>query len=125
MARRSARRSRRKSHHLLLIHKTEWEPRPSSPAAIRLIHFGKLLDDKQLLRGMYTSAVIYTRLDQVLTTAGLTDCRFNHTEPNVVHMTVKPQEVVDDEENAKTAKSGSGRDRDGGERSAGCRCVIL
>jgi hypothetical protein len=29
----------------------EWEPRPTSPAAIRLIHFGKLLDDKTTLKG--------------------------------------------------------------------------
>jgi hypothetical protein len=29
----------------------EWEQRPSSPTAIRLIHFGKLLDDKAALRG--------------------------------------------------------------------------
>lgn len=29
----------------------EWEQRPSSPTAIRLIHFGKLLDDKAPLRG--------------------------------------------------------------------------
>jgi hypothetical protein len=39
-------------------------------------------------------------------------------------MTVKPQEVVDDEENAKTGKTGSRRD-DGEEPTAGCRCVIL
>lgn len=29
----------------------EWEPRPSSPSAIRLIHFGRLLDDKLPLKG--------------------------------------------------------------------------
>lgn len=42
---------------------------------------------------------------------------------HVVHMTVKPQDVVD-EEDAKMAKSGT-RDRDGRERSPRCRCVIL
>lgn len=30
----------------------EWEAKPSSPGAIRLISFGKLLDDKAPLRGM-------------------------------------------------------------------------
>lgn len=30
---------------------TEWEARPSSPSSIRLIHFGKLLDDKAHLKG--------------------------------------------------------------------------
>jgi hypothetical protein len=39
-------------------------------------------------------------------------------------MTVKPQEVVDEEENAKTGKSSKTRD-DGEEPTAGCRCVIL
>ncbi|KAI4181999.1 MAG: hypothetical protein LQ348_004922, partial [Seirophora lacunosa] len=52
------------------------------------------------------------------------DCRFEAgLTPHVVHMTVKPQDIVD-EEDAKIAKTGS-RDRDGDERSPGCRCVIL
>ncbi|KAF1930665.1 uncharacterized protein M421DRAFT_99300 [Didymella exigua CBS 183.55] len=80
----------------------EWEPRPTSPSSIRLIHFGRMLDDK----------------------SPLTDCRFQTEAPNVVHMTIKPQEVVDEEENAKTGKSAKTRD-DGEETTAGCRCVIL
>ncbi|KAI9705551.1 MAG: hypothetical protein M1836_006307 [Candelina mexicana] len=79
----------------------EWEPRPTAPTSIRLIHFGRLLDDK----------------------SPLNDCKFNHDSPNVVHMTVKPQEVVDDED-AKMTKQGPGRDREGNERSPGCRCII-
>ncbi|KAI9783416.1 MAG: hypothetical protein M1816_001390 [Peltula sp. TS41687] len=80
----------------------EWEARPSNPSSIRLIHFGRLLDDK----------------------AALKDCRFNPDSPNVVHMTVRPQELMD-EEDAKNTKQGTNRDRDGRERSAGCRCEIL
>ncbi|KAH0264446.1 hypothetical protein KCU91_g12051, partial [Aureobasidium melanogenum] len=87
----------------------EWEPRPSSPAAIRLIHFGRFLDDKLPLK----------------------DCRFSDSAPNVVHMSVKPQEVIDDEENAKSAKGknsgGGGRPGsrgDGDEPTAGCRCIV-
>jgi hypothetical protein len=38
-------------------------------------------------------------------------------------MTVKPQEIVD-EEDAKTGKGGNRRE-DGEETHAGCRCVIL
>lgn len=34
----------------------EWEMKPSSPSAIRLIHFGKVLDDKTAVKGMYCSA---------------------------------------------------------------------
>jgi Ubiquitin-2 like Rad60 SUMO-like len=30
----------------------EWEAQPSSPSSIRLIHFGRLLDDKAPLKGM-------------------------------------------------------------------------
>lgn len=41
---------------------------------------------------------------------------------HVVHMTVKPQDIVD-EEDAKI-KTG-GKDREGSERTHGCRCVIL
>ena len=52
------------------------------------------------------------------------DGRFTVGEtPHVVHMTIKPQDVVDDED-ARIAKGG-GRDRDGNERTPGCRCVIL
>lgn len=41
---------------------------------------------------------------------------------HVVHMTVKPQDIVD-EEDAKI-KTG-GKDRERSERTHGCRCVIL
>ena len=52
------------------------------------------------------------------------DNRFSSGEtPHVVHMTLKPQEVIDDED-ARIAKGG-GRDRDGHERTPGCRCSIM
>ncbi|CAI7611407.1 unnamed protein product [Penicillium glandicola] len=82
--------------------RSDWETRPSSPSSIRLISFGKLLDDK----------------------APISDSKFSKEHPNVVHMTVKPQEVVD-EEDAKGAKAQYSRDREASERSPGCRCVIL
>jgi hypothetical protein len=53
----------------------------------------------------------------------LTECRFQTESPNVVHMTVKPQEVVDDED-AKAGKGGSRRE-DGEDSHASCRCVVL
>ncbi|KAI9042752.1 uncharacterized protein KD926_005082 [Aspergillus affinis] len=80
----------------------EWEPRPASPTSIRLISFGKLLDDK----------------------APLSDSKFNHDAPNVVHMTVKPPEVIEDED-TKGTKGQYPRDREGSQRSPGCRCVIM
>ncbi|KAJ5629876.1 hypothetical protein N7528_003533 [Penicillium herquei] len=82
--------------------RSDWESRPSSPSSIRLISFGKLLDDK----------------------SPLSESKFNHDAPNVVHMTVKPQEIVD-EEDAKGTKAPYGRERENSERSPGCRCVIL
>ncbi|KAL2003516.1 hypothetical protein VTN02DRAFT_3501 [Thermoascus thermophilus] len=82
--------------------RSEWEPRPSSPSLIRLISFGKLLDDK----------------------APLSDSKFSRDAPNVVHMTVKPQEIVD-EEDAKGVETNYTRERDGDERSPRCHCIIL
>ncbi|MCJ1438028.1 hypothetical protein MMC27_007415 [Xylographa pallens] len=80
----------------------EWEPRPSSPSSIRLIHYGKMLDDKSHLKdGKFTIG----------------------DAPHVVHMTIKPQDVVDDED-ARIAKGGA-RDRDGNERTPGCRCILM
>ena len=52
------------------------------------------------------------------------DSKFSKEHPNVVHMTVKPQEVVD-EEDAKGAKAQYSREGEANERSPGCRCVIL
>ncbi|KAB8297647.1 hypothetical protein EYC80_001455 [Monilinia laxa] len=79
----------------------EWEAKPSSPSGIRLIFFGKLLEDNSVLK----------------------DCKFKHDSSNVVHMTVRPQDLVD-EEDASKAKSMS-RSRDDGESTASCRCTIL
>ncbi|TLD08589.1 uncharacterized protein PgNI_06741 [Pyricularia grisea] len=77
----------------------EWESRPASPSSIRLIHFGKLLDDKEQLKKY----------------------QFSAEAPNVIHMSVKPAEMMEEEEGAKTKGSGAGgRTREGG----GC-CVIL
>lgn len=81
--------------------RSEWEPRPASPSSIRLISFGKLLDDK----------------------SPISESKFNRDAPNVVHMTVKPQEVVD-EEDAKGSKQLTGRERETPERSPRC-CIIL
>ncbi|CAK7264649.1 hypothetical protein SEPCBS119000_001105 [Sporothrix epigloea] len=78
----------------------DWENKPASPSSIRLIHFGKLLDDMEQLRKYLLS------LDS----------------PNVVHMSVKPPEMFEDEEATKgksSARAPSTRNNGGG-----C-CVIL
>ena len=98
----------------------EWEVKPSSPSSIRLIFFGRLLDDSVQLKGM--SVFCHWTVFNVLTLWRL-DCRFNTETANVVHMTVRPQDIVDDEEAAK-GKTGAGA-RGDREDTAGCRCVIL
>ncbi|KAL1842121.1 hypothetical protein VTJ49DRAFT_6000 [Mycothermus thermophilus] len=78
----------------------EWEGKPASPSSIRLIHFGKLLDDKEQLKKYH----------------------FSQDSPNVVHMSVRPPEMMEEDETAKGKTSGrEGRNREGG---SGC-CVIL
>lgn len=79
----------------------EWEIQPSSPSSIRLIFFGRLLDDNMALM----------------------NCRLNKESPNVIHMTVRPQDIVDDEDASK-GKILS-KDRDNGDSTAGCRCAIM
>ncbi|KAK6332330.1 hypothetical protein TWF696_003048 [Orbilia brochopaga] len=79
---------------------------PTSPHLIRLILLGRLLEDKALLK----------------------DCRLNLENPNVVHLSLRPADVGEDEVTTKSGKfppfnTASGRT---GERaSPGCRCVIL
>ncbi|EMF09312.1 uncharacterized protein SEPMUDRAFT_151386 [Sphaerulina musiva SO2202] len=82
----------------------EWEPRPSSPGRIRLIVMGRMIEDKGLLK----------------------DLPFNMTATNVVHMTVKPADIIDDDEAANAKSTGKvARQRESEEQGAGCRCVIL
>ena len=101
---------------------SEWEARPSSPSSIRIIYFGKLLEDKARLHGRRSSRQFLKAFLSLMLSQP--DCKFEiGTIPHVVHMTVKPQDIVDDED-AKGSKTG-GRDRDGNERSPGCRCIIL
>ncbi|ORY59692.1 ubiquitin-related domain-containing protein [Pseudomassariella vexata] len=75
----------------------EWDTPPREPVSIRLIYFGKMLEDRQTL----------------------TNYNFSKTSKNVVHMTVKPQEIVDEEEATKRVKDSSHHSGRGG-----C-CIIL
>jgi len=77
----------------------EWDGKPASPSSIRLIHFGKLLEDKEQLKKY----------------------QFSSEAPNVVHMSVRPAEMMEEDEAAKGNGGRDGRNRQGG---GGC-CVIL
>ena len=103
-----------------LIRCKDWEQRPTSPSYIRLIHLGRMLDDKTLLQGKRATHrfIIQHNLTDILV-----DCRFNRTTPNVVHMTVRPSEVDDDD--GKMGKSSHRHDRDDGTGRTGCRCCSV
>lgn len=54
------------------------------------------------------------------------DLPFNMASTNVVHMTVKPADIIDDDEAANAKSTGKAvRQRETEEQGAGCRCVIL
>lgn len=56
------------------------------------------------------------------------DLPFNLDQQNVVHMTVKPADLLEDEAEGAGKASGKGSIRAhaaGDEGGAGCRCVIL
>ncbi|KAI0164994.1 ubiquitin-related domain-containing protein [Xylariaceae sp. FL1272] len=76
----------------------EWEEPPREPTSIRLIHFGKLLEDRNQLSHYH----------------------FKTTGINWVHLTVKPQDLLDEEEGGKKVRDSSGSHQG----RSGC-CVIL
>ncbi|KAF4587396.1 Ubiquitin [Ophiocordyceps camponoti-floridani] len=83
--------------------RNDWETKPNSPSSIRLIHFGKLLDDKEQLKKY----------------------QFSTENPNVVHMSIRPSDLDEEEPKSggKSLPAGSGdgqRSRSGN----GC-CTIL
>lgn len=53
-----------------------------------------------------------------------TDYKFGSDSPNVLHMTIKPQDYVE-EEDAKGGKSTYSANRESESRSPGCRCIIM
>ncbi|PWI70644.1 hypothetical protein PCL_13043 [Purpureocillium lilacinum] len=55
--------------------RSDWEAKPASPSSIRLIHFGKLLDDKEQLKKY----------------------QFSTEAPNVVHMSIRPADLDEEE----------------------------
>lgn len=93
----------------------EWDGKPASPSSIRLIFFGKLLDDKEQLKSGYC----FRFLGPVLTGA---EYQFSVESPNIVHMSVRPPDMMEEDEAAK----GKAPSRDGRTRQprSGC-CSIL
>ncbi|KAI7566230.1 hypothetical protein KC317_g5814 [Hortaea werneckii] len=107
--------------------RNEWEPRPAAPGSIRLIIYGKMVEDKK----------------------SLSDYNFNLATNNILHMTVKPADFGDDDDAAGSAKQNTkssglvgrrhrrrqqqgdaaaatgGDDGEDGGGGAGCRCVVL
>ncbi|KAF2433879.1 hypothetical protein EJ08DRAFT_582832 [Tothia fuscella] len=78
----------------------DWEAKPSSPSYIRLIFMGSMLSDNEHLR----------------------ETRLSKTAQNIIHMTIKPAETVEEDgDNPKTGKVPSRRDT----QSANSRCCIV
>lgn len=82
--------------------RSDWEAKPASPSSIRLIHFGKLLDDKEPLKKY----------------------QFTTDSPNVVHMSIRPQDLDEEEPKGNSKAAGSGGAGSTRERSTNC-CVVL
>ncbi|KAG6019032.1 hypothetical protein E4U41_003435 [Claviceps citrina] len=83
--------------------RNDWEAKPASPSSIRLIHFGKLLDDKEQLKKYHLST----------------------ENPNVIHMSIRPQDLDEEEpkSGSKSLPTGSGDFHRS--RSNGMCCAIL
>ncbi|KAJ2905455.1 hypothetical protein MKZ38_005331 [Zalerion maritima] len=75
----------------------EWDAAPASPGSIRLIFFGKLLDDK----------------------LPLSEYNFSPDNSNIVHMTIRPPET-DEDETAKGGKTSASSNESGG-----CGCCVV
>ncbi|KAF4950398.1 hypothetical protein FGADI_8217 [Fusarium gaditjirri] len=81
--------------------RSDWEAKPASPSSIRLIHFGKLLDDKEQLKKYQLST----------------------ESPNVVHMSIRPQDL--DEEEPKAGNKNLSSSSGDGQRSRDSNCCII
>ncbi|KAK7417529.1 hypothetical protein QQX98_004493 [Neonectria punicea] len=82
--------------------RSDWEAKPASPSSIRLIHFGKLLDDKEQLKKYQLST----------------------ESPNVVHMSIRPQDLDEEEPKSGNKNLASGGSDGQRQRGGGC-CVVL
>jgi hypothetical protein len=104
----------------------EWDGKPASPSSIRLIHFGKLLDDKEQLKSKrcpkFSSRLVCVCVCVDMELTRRTEYHFSQDSPNVVHMSVKPPEMMEEDETAK-GKSSSREARNG--EGGICCCVVL
>ncbi|PTB45474.1 hypothetical protein M441DRAFT_65135 [Trichoderma asperellum CBS 433.97] len=82
--------------------RSDWEAKPASPSSIRLIHFGKLLDDKEQLKKY----------------------QFSPDSPNVVHMSIRPQDLDEEEPKSGSKSLPAGATDGDGAREGRC-CIIL
>ncbi|KAG6009599.1 hypothetical protein E4U21_001966 [Claviceps maximensis] len=83
--------------------RNDWEAKPASPSSIRLIHFGKLLDDKEQLKKY----------------------QFSTETPNVVHMSIRPQDLDEEEPKSGSKSIPSARGDGPRSRANGACCSIL
>ncbi|KAH6607516.1 hypothetical protein Trco_003829 [Trichoderma cornu-damae] len=82
--------------------RSDWEVKPISPSSIRLIHFGKLLDDKEQLKKY----------------------KFSPDSPNVVHMSIRPLDLDEEEPKSGSKSLPAGATDGDGVREGRC-CIVL
>ena len=101
--------------------RSDWEAKPASPSSIRLIHFGKLLDDKEQLKSMCTHDMPPCRCGLLTKSA---EYQFSTEAPNVVHMSIRPADLDEEEpkSGSKHLPSGSG---DGQHSRGGSNCCVI
>lgn len=101
--------------------RTDWETKPASPSSIRLIHFGKLLDDKEPLKSECLPR--HPQSGHGRLAYRFAEYQFSTESPNVVHMSIRPQDLDEEEPRSGSKALGSGG-ADGSRSSERC-CVIL
>jgi hypothetical protein len=108
--------------------RSEWEERPRDPSSIRLIIMGRMIDDKVNLKGKDLSWKLLPSKQFWASADTQTDLPFALQNANVVHMTIKPADLLDDEAEGAGKSGGKGSIRannTGEEGGAGCRCVTM
>lgn len=84
----------------LTRHAIEWADKPQTADKIRLIYFGRMLEDSATLK----------------------DCKLDATVgPNVVHMSIRPPDAVEEDADPKQASHAA---EEGG-RSGCCGCIVM
>lgn len=83
------------------MHAIEWADKPQTADKIRLIYFGRMLEDSSTLK----------------------DCKLDASAgPNVVHMSIRPPDTIEEDADPKQASRAAEEE---GSRSCCASCIIM